>query len=73
MNHKELSLFFLVCSLFSMLPLGYSIRDYYDKSDYIKLGITIGLCVIMIYIGRFFYKIAFATNKLSNKQLHTKV
>ena len=63
MNQKEISFFLMIACLPSMLSIGYSIRDYYDTKDYIKLGICIGLVIIIIYIARFFSKIAFKKNK----------
>lgn len=72
MNHRELNLFLLCTSLLSMITLGWSIRDYYDKSDYIKLSITIALVVIIILCARFFYKVSFSVNKITNKGLYNQ-
>ena len=53
----------MITCLPSMLSIGYSIRQFYDTGDNIKLAISIGLVIVIIYIARFFSKIAFPTNK----------
>ena len=46
----------------SMLPIGYSIREYYDTKDYTRLAISLAVVIVIIYMARFFSKIAFKKN-----------
>lgn len=72
MNFREINLFLMLTCLMTIPLFGWSIRDYFDKSDYIKLSITLGMVVIIILIARFFSKIAFGVNKITNKDLNTQ-
>lgn len=49
-------------SLFAMLPLGYSIRTFFDSAEYGYVLITLAICGYLIIMSREFYKIAFAVN-----------
>jgi hypothetical protein len=59
MNQKQLSFFLMLAMLPSMLPIGYSIREYYDTKDYTRLAISLVVVIVIIYMARFFSKIAF--------------
>lgn len=54
-----------------MLSIGYSIREYIDKWDIVKLSISIVLVIIIIFIARFYSKIAFS-RKNTNKDLYNE-
>lgn len=67
MNNREISLFLMLTSLLSMITIGYSIRQYIDTMDYLKLGISLVLVIIIIAFARSFTKIAFARNVIIQK------
>lgn len=59
LSSKDISLILMICCLFVIVPLGWSIRTFIDNYSYLELSITIGLAVFCILQARIYYKIAF--------------
>ena len=63
MNPKTISLFLGLTALFIIVPIAYSIRYYFDRAEYDYMGITIGVAIFFILVGKTFLGDAFKVEK----------
>jgi hypothetical protein len=58
MNFKEVNLTICIGCGILLLPIGYSIRSYFDNQQYFQLIISISLAIILLLISRKTWTIA---------------